>query len=147
MSSVGGRDDRADWSVAVVDADQRPVLWLQVVTEDLPDGRRPKTDPQRVAAPFTMVVSPNQVWLFNGAAEATARFATPPIVARYQPNGPPRVGSRRLMTVLEAWLTDLALGWTELPPPGLEAVEAAGLLDRLRQETWHVAPDELGFRP
>jgi hypothetical protein len=145
MGTVGGVDIPRAMTVVVVDADQQPVL-LAAAADELAAangaGERICDRPAGVA--YGLLVSPSTIALFNGAGrDPIAQWPTD-ILAAYHPDLRlwPR-NPRALMALLEAWLSDVAYGWSGQTPPGGETFEAIGLAERLRRAgPAHVHPDE-----
>lgn len=142
-------------AVVVVDDHERPVLLADATSEAYAaDGARLEFDRQRrevaYGAPYGVLVSPERVRLFNGAGiEPIAEFPTASILGPYTPGASLTYASPRFLVCLaEAWLSDVAYGWSGKDVPACELLEQIGLADKLRAGTSHVAPDERGgLRP
>ena len=102
-------------------------------------------------APYGLLVSPETIRIFNGAGpEPLISLATSEVLASYHSAWHLwRHTPRYLITLVEAWLSDLAWGWRGESVPGAASLEAIGLAAKLRQAApSHVHPDEHGgLRP
>ncbi len=64
------------------------------------------------------------------------RLDTPKVLSHYDPDFTgKRIFGQYLLTLVEAWLRDLAYHWKSLNPPGSEELKAAGILGRIEGGT------------
>jgi hypothetical protein len=72
--------------------------------------------------------------LHNGEVKNTLlTLSTPELLAHYDPEyGRRQIYGHYMEVLVEAWLRDLAFRWKHQAPPGLAALEQAGVAQRLR---------------
>jgi hypothetical protein len=125
--------DREDHTFAVVQVKAHPVeRWTTILP-----GRLAKLD-ERVA--FVLAIDPNHIELYRpgaeGLGEPVVRLDTRQVLQHYDPALPgKRVFEPYLLTLVEAWLRDLAYHWKSENPPGSEELAQAGLLEKLEGGT------------
>src|SRR5262249_60803837 len=97
---------------------------------------------ERFAAPvdFVMTIDPTCIHLYRVAGGNLGRpivhLDTPQILQQYDPEfAKRRVFESYLLTLVEAWLRDLAYHWKSDSPPGAEELRRAGLLEKLEGGT------------
>jgi hypothetical protein len=87
------------------------------------------------SVPFAMLVDPDRIHLYRWDGERVsplASFDTAPVLRTYDPEyGQKRIFERYMITLVEAWLRDLAYGWKSPNPPAAEQLRPTGLPDRL----------------
>jgi hypothetical protein len=85
---------------------------------------------------FVLAIDPDSIQFYKsereGLGERIARLDTRQILEHYDPEFPgKRVFEPYLVTLVEAWLRDLAYHWKSESPPGSEELRRAGLLEKL----------------
>ena len=102
----------------------------------------PLRQPAGLTEPFEFVlnVDPSSIDLYRseggGHQELIVRLDTRQILEFYDPEFPrKRVFESYLLTLVEAWLRDLAYHWKSENPPGSAELGRAGLLERLEGGT------------
>jgi len=154
--AVGGVVASGLWPLVVVDADERPLLVADSADElaaanGAGDRLRRRCDEVRGGARFGLLVSPTSIRIFEaGRAEPVLKLATADVLGSYHPTWHLwQRAPRHLMTLVEAWLSDLAWGWRGLAIPGEAELSATGLVAQLRAaQPLHVHLDEQGgLRP
>ncbi len=124
MPEVGGLASPGRLDALVLDDQQQPVL-RAVAAAALPS--EPLT-----GSTTTLWVCPQVAWLLDEAGRLLAEWDPHTLLARYHGTPQPwRLCPRYLMTLTQAWLSDLAHGWHETPAPGRDQMAAAGLLEHL----------------
>ncbi len=121
--------DREDHAVALVEVKAHPVeSWATIL-----QGQLAKST-ERVA--FVLTIDPNCIQLYRSGGESLGepivRLDTRQVLQHYDPEFPgKRVFESYLLTLVEAWLRDLAYHWKSEDPPGSEELGRAGLLEKL----------------
>ena len=136
-TAVNGFDaavvDKEDHTFALVQVKARP---MERWATSLP---RPMANfDERVD--FVLTVDPNHIYLYRpekeNLGEPVVHLDTRLILQHYDPEFPKkRVFDPYLLTLVEAWLRDLAYHWKSENPPGLEELGRAGLLEKLEGGT------------
>lgn len=147
-----GRPGSPESGVAIVDPDSRPVVYAAAVgcaDESAAGAVRTALAARGHQPRWLLLVDPQRVAFWQAGRQPVADFATDDLVRHYHTDASPwQVSPSLLLTFLEAWLSDLAYGWSESEPPGLAACREAGLLDALSDDAMHVIPDDGGsLRP
>lgn len=125
--------DKENRLVALVEVKAHPVeRWATIVPSQLAKF------PEPVA--FVLTVDPNSIHLYRPTGESLGepivRLDTRQILQNYDPEFPrKRVFEAYLVTLVEAWLRDLAYHWKLPTPPGSEELRMAGLLEKLEGGT------------
>ena len=125
--------DRENHAVALVQVKAHPVeRWAT----NLP-GQLAKFA-QRVA--FVLTIDPNHIELYRPAGEnlgePLVHLDTQQVLQHYDPEfAGKRVFESYLLTLVEAWLRDLAYHWKSENPPGSEELGRTGLLEKLEGGT------------
>lgn len=152
MGTVGGVRAPAGMTLVVVDFEQRPLL-VAAAAEELAaaNGAGDALRHRCAGIGYGLLISPSSIRLFNGTGdEPLASWSTLEVLGSYHP-GFAQMQSTPLamMTLVEAWLSDLAYGWSGRPIPGGDTFERIGLATKLRSSVpAHVHPDERGsLRP
>lgn len=139
MSTVSAPKRLLRADLAAFDASGAPLLLAEIktgpaspdVTERVLFYQRQATPP----VPFGMVADPERIVLFRADAPEQSRveLATADILRLYEPGfGAKRIYPFYFETLVEGWLRDLIFRWKSQEPPGMDAVRAIGLLDRLQ---------------
>jgi len=127
----------------VVDKEDHTVAFVQVKTH--PQGewaanlsRQLAECSERVA--FVLTVDPNHIYLYRPAGEnlgdPIVHLDTRLVLQHYDPEFPKkRVFEPYLLTLVEAWLRDLAYHWKSENPPGSEELGKSGLLEKIEGGT------------
>jgi hypothetical protein len=121
--------DRENHVVALVEVKAHPVArWATVLPKQLPKFAE--------QGAFVLTIDPNGIHLFRPAGEnlgePIVRLDTQQILQHYDPEFPgKRVFESYLLTLVEAWLRDLAYHWKSEKPPGTDELRRAGLLEKL----------------
>lgn len=72
----------------------------------------------------------------EGFGEPVAQLLTREMLEPYEPNfTKKRVFEPYLVTLVEAWLRDMAYHWKSEIPPGWDALRGTGLLERIEEGT------------
>ena len=136
--------------LAAFDADERPVLLAEVKAMSgafataLSWVQNLASNFQRtgLSVPYWMVVDLDQIQIFQ--TEDGSGFvmefqaATGDVLSAYDPAfRQKRIFEDYLLTLVNAWLHDLADQWKSDNPPGLEPLTEAGLVTRLRGGETH----------
>lgn len=142
------------FDTAVVDRENHPVAFVEVkahAVEEwatvLPEQRAKST--QEVA--FLLTIDPDWIRLYrSGAAslgEPIVGLDTRQVLQHYDPEDPgKRVFESYPLTLVEAWLRDLAYHWKSENPPGSMEPGGAGLLELLTGARHSVSePDPCGI--
>ena len=125
--------DRENHAVALVEVKTHPVeTWATILP------RQPANSAERAA--FVLAIDPNCIHLYRPAGEdlgePIVRLDTRQVLQHYDPEFPrKRVFESYLLTLVEAWLRDLAYHWKSENPPGSEELARAGLLEKLEGGT------------
>jgi len=121
--------DREDQTVALVEVKAHPVeRWAPLLPRQLANGA------ERVA--FVLTIDPNSIHLYEPSGEdlgePVVHLDTRQVLQHYDPEFPRRrVFESYLLTLVEAWLRDLAYHWKTENPPGSEELGRAGLREKL----------------
>jgi hypothetical protein len=132
------------FDAAVVDREKHAVALIQVKAD--PVGAKweaiVRGQLERFAdhVDFVMTIDPTSIRLYrvdNGnPGRPIVHLDTPQILQHYDPDFPQRrVFESYLLTLVEAWLRDLAYHWKSEKPPGAEELRRAGLLEKLEGGT------------
>jgi hypothetical protein len=132
------------FDAAVVDRENHAVALIQVKAS--PIGAKGETivrgQLERFAdhVDFVMTVDPASIHLYRVDGSDLGRpivyLETPQILQHYDLEFPKRrVFESYLLTLVEAWLRDLAYHWKSENPPGAEELQRAGLLEKLEGGT------------
>ncbi len=125
--------DRENHTVALVEVKAHPVeRWATILPRQLAKFA------ERVA--FVLTIDPNCIQLYRSGGESLGepivRLDTRQVLQHYDPEFPrERVFESYLLTLVEAWLRDLAYHWKSEDPPGSEELGKAGLLEKLEGGT------------
>ena len=125
--------DRENHTVALVEVKAHPVeRWATILPRQLAKFA------ERVA--FVLTIDPNCIQLYRSGGESLGesivRLDTRQVLQHYDPEFPrERVFESYLLTLVEAWLRDLAYHWKSEAPPGSEELGKAGLLEKLEGGT------------
>jgi hypothetical protein len=125
--------DRDNHAVAFVQVKAHPVeRWATVLPRQLAKFA------ERVA--FVLTIDPNRIQLYRPVGESLGepivQLDTRQVLQHYDPEFPgKRVFDSYLLTLVEAWLRDLAYHWKSENPPGSEELGRAGLLEKLEGGT------------
>lgn len=125
--------DRDDQTIALVEVKAHPVeRWAAILPTQLAKSA------EHLA--FVLAVDPNSIQLYGvqgeGLGEPVARLDTRQILQHYDPDfAGKRVFEPYLLTLVEAWLRDLAYHWKSEDPPGSEELGRTGLLEKLEGGT------------
>jgi hypothetical protein len=125
--------DRENHALVLVEVKAHPVeRWATILPEQLAKFA------ERVA--FVLAIDPNFIQLYRSGEESLgepiARLDTRRVLQHYDPEFPrERVFEPYLLTLVEAWLRDLAYHWKSEDPPGSEELGRAGLLQKLEGGT------------
>ncbi len=126
--------DRENQTVALVEVKTRPLgeRWGTVLAHQL------AIYAERVD--FVLAIDPVNIRLYTVDAgalgEPVAVLDTGRVLECYDPDFPKkRVFESYLLTLVEAWLRDLAYHWKLQHPPGSEELREAGLLEKIEGGT------------
>ena len=125
--------DRENHAVALVQVKAHPVeRWATVLPRQLAKLA------ERVA--FVLTIDPGCIQVYRpggqSLGEPIVRLDTRQVLGHYDPEFPrKRVFESYLLTLVEAWLRDLAYHWKSENPPGSEELGRAGLLEKLEGGT------------
>jgi hypothetical protein len=125
--------DRENHTVALVEVKAHPVeRWATILPRQLAKFA------ERVD--FVLTIDPNCIQLYRSGGESLGepivRLDTRQVLQHYDPEFPrERVFESYLLTLVEAWLRDLAYHWKSEDPPGSEELGKAGLLEKLEGGT------------
>jgi hypothetical protein len=127
------------FDAAVVDRENHPVALVQVKAH--PVARWATILPRQLTefaerVTFLLTIDPNGIQLYRPRGESLGepivRLDTRQVLQHYDPEfSRKRVFESYLLTLVEAWLRDLAYHWKSENPPGSEELGRAGLLERL----------------
>ena len=121
--------DRENHAVALVEVKVHSVeRWATILPSQLAKVA------ERVA--FVLTIDPNCIQLYRSEGESLGEpivcLDTRHVLQHYDPEFPgKRVFESYLLTLVEAWLRDLAYHWKSEDPPGSEELGRAGLLEKL----------------
>ena len=132
------------FDAAVVDRENHAVALVQVKAHPL--GQKWATIlPVQLAkyserVDFVLTIDPDCIHLYGMVEGALVgpivHFDTAQVLQHYDPDfNNRRVFESYLLTLVEAWLRDLAYHWKSENPPGSEELRRAGLLERLEGGT------------
>jgi len=125
--------DKENHTIAFVQVKADPVeRWATVLPKQLADIA------QRVV--FVLTIDPNYIYLYRPEGEKLgepiSHLDTRLVLRHYDPEFPKkRVYASYLLTLVEAWLRDLAYHWKSENPPGSEEIGRAGFLEMLEGGT------------
>jgi hypothetical protein len=125
--------DRENHAIALVQVKAHPVeTWATILPRQLAKSA------ERVAFVFT--IDPNGIQLYRPGGESVGEpivhLDTRQVLQHYDPEfATKRVFESYLLTLVEAWLRDLAYHWKSENPPGSEELGKAGLLEKLEGGT------------
>ena len=125
--------DREDQTVALVEVKAHPVeRWTTILPRQLAQFA------EDVA--FVLAIDPNSIQLYRSGGEdlgePIVRLDTRQVLQHYDPGfAGKRVFEPYLLTLVEAWLRDLAYHWKSEDPPGSEELGRVGLLEKLQGGT------------
>jgi hypothetical protein len=125
--------DRENQAIALIEVKAQPVdSWATNLSRQLTDL------PERVA--FVMAVDPSFIQLYkptdDNLGEPIVQLDTRQVLQHYDPEFPnKRVFESYLLTLVEAWVRDLAYHWKSKNPPGTKELERVGLLEKLEGGT------------
>ncbi|MCC7492602.1 MAG: hypothetical protein IT204_09660 [Fimbriimonadaceae bacterium] len=142
MPSVGGLAPCEQLCLALVGPQDEPLLSVNLAPDGDPRARPNPPAPYglRLTAAGLLLEQHGQRCLALPVAALAGRYAAGDRVAR--------VADRYLLTLVQAWLSDLSFRWHPGDPPGLDEVAACGLLELLQGEVQQVVPDAAGgLRP
>jgi len=147
-----GQDGSPGGGVAIVDRDEQPLLYaaaVRQIDEAVAAATRTALASRGHQPRWLLLVDPERVVFWNPQLQQSAEFPAAELVAHYHTEPSPwQITPSLLLTFLEAWLSDLAFGWSESEPPGMAAFRTTGLLDELAGGAMHVIPDDGGsLRP
>ncbi len=132
------------FAAAVLDREDQPVALIQVKAN--PVGHRwASVHLSQLAklaeqVEFVLTIDPVSVYLYRtkgeNSEEPIVHLDTPQVLQHYDPEfSKRRVFESYLLTLVEAWLRDLAYHWKSESPPGSEELRRAGLLGKLEGGT------------
>ena len=127
--------DRENLPVALIQVKERPLGkdWTHRLESELKLRSLPLTD-------FLLAIDPVRIHLYRvktrDLSDPVVHLDTPKVLSHYDPdfNGK-RIFEHYLLTLVEAWLRDLAYHWKSPNPPGSEELNAAGFLGRVEGGT------------
>ena len=126
--------DRENHAVALIQVKAHPVgdRWMAILPRQLARFG------ERVA--FVLAIDPNSIALYRPEGEKLVgpivKLDTRQVLQHYDPEFPrKRVFEYYLLTLVEAWLRDLAYHWKSADPPGSEELRDAGLLEKVEEGT------------
>lgn len=131
------------FDAAIVDTENHAVALVQVKAHPV-DGwakilpRQLAKFAERVA--FVLAIDPICIQLYKPVGESLGapivHLDTRHVLQHYDPEFPgKRVFESYLLTLVEAWLRDLAYHWKSENPPGSEELGGTGLLEKLEGGT------------
>lgn len=99
-----------------------------------------KLQDANILIPFAMLVDLENIHIFqwdgSNLSAPIASLKTATVLRNYDVEvGIKRIFERYLITLVEAWLRDLAYNWKSEMPPASEQIAAIGLLQRLKGGT------------
>lgn len=127
------------FDAAILDSENRPVAVVEVKAhpiagwEAILPGQLASLA-ERVA--YVVTIDPTSIHVYQPAGalvgEPIVHFDTGQILKHYDAEFPKkRVFESYLLTLVEAWIRDLAYHWKSDAPPGSAELEKAGVLERL----------------
>ncbi len=125
--------DRENHAIALVQVKAHPVeSWAPFFSRKLAQFAERGT--------FVLTIDPNSIHLYRPSGEdlgePIVHLDTRQVLQHYDPELPGRrVFASYLLTLVEAWLRDLAYHWKSENPPGSEELGKAGLLEKLEGGT------------
>jgi hypothetical protein len=133
----------ARFDAVVVDRDNHAIILVEAAAHPAEKSvPLPPRQPTSLTEPveFVLNVDPSSIYLYRleGARlqEPILRLDTRQILQFYDPEfSSKRVFESYLLTLVEAWLRDLAYHWKSENPPGSAELERIGLLERLQGGT------------
>lgn len=133
------------FDAAVFDRENLPVALIQVKARPLGNEWTPllRTELKRKPGPpaaFLLAIDPVCIHLYRltekELGDPVVHLNTPKILSHYDPDFTgKRIFEHYLLTLVEAWLRDLAYHWKSPNPPGSEELQAAGFLGRVEGGT------------
>jgi hypothetical protein len=133
------------FDTAVVDQENRVVALIQVKARPLGEEWTPllRNELKRRPLPppiFLLAIDPVYINLYRLAEkeliDPVVQLDTAKILSHYDPDfTEKRIFEFYLLTLVEAWLRDLAYHWKSPTPPGSEELHAAGFLGRVEGGT------------
>ena len=131
------------FDVAVVDKEDNPVALVQVKAHGV--ERSTTTLSKQLSqfaerGTFILTIDPNSIYLYKltgeKLGEPIVHLDTRLVLQDYDPEfSGKRVFESYLLTLVEAWLRDLAYHWKSHNPPGIEELGRVGLVERLEGGT------------
>ena len=132
-----------EFDTAVVDRENHPVALVEVKAH--PVERWATVLPGQLAksaegVAFFLTIDPNCIQLYRSGegslGEPIVRLDTRQVLQHYDPElAGKRVFQPYLLTLVEAWLRDLAYHWKSEYPPGSDELGRTGLLEKLEGGT------------
>ncbi len=125
--------DRENHAVALVQVKADPVgSWATILPTQLPKFAE--------SVAFVLTIDPNCIQLYTPVGESLGepivQLDTQQVLQHYDPEySRKRVFEPYLLTLVEAWLRDLAYHWKSEDPPASEELGRAGLLEKLEGGT------------
>jgi hypothetical protein len=124
-----------DPSIVALDKDDQPILMIDVRSSDffaLTDINILKMENYQ-HIPYLMFVNSNVIRIFKTPSfEGILRLNTKETLTFYATEiNKKRVSTSFIMTLIQAWLRDLAYHWKSEIPPHQEEIQKIGLLDYL----------------
>lgn len=135
---VGAVPEQAVAPVWVMDDAQRPLIEIVIADEvaaanGAADQLAARCSTTGDGAAFGLLVSPVAIRLLDAQGTALAYLPTPAVLVAYHQGWGAQPGSRsHLLTLVEAWLSDLAWRWRGGEVPGEAELAASGLPALLR---------------
>ena len=137
----------AGFDAAVLDREDLPVALIQVKAQPLGKEWTPMLRNQLETyrkhlpnADFLLAVDPACMHLYRlhgiDLDGPIVHFDTPQVLSHYEPEfGKKRIFERYVLTLVEAWLRDLAYHWKSAKPPGSDELAAVGFLAKVEGGT------------
>lgn len=132
------------FDAAVVDRENHAVALIQVKAHPIGD-RWTTILPKQLArfgerVAFVLTIDLNNIVMYRPEGETLVgpivQLDTRQVLQHYDPEFPKkRVFESYLLTLVEAWLRDLAYHWKSDNPPGSEELRGAGLLEKVEGGT------------
>ena len=137
------------FDAAVFDREDHPVAVIQVKAHPL--GKQwtslLRTEKERITkafpdAAFLLAIDPQYILVYGLSGkemcDPVVRLDTPQVLSHYDPEfAGERHFEQYLVTLVEAWLRDLAYHWKSAKPPGSDELAAVGFLGRVEGGTTH----------
>jgi hypothetical protein len=127
--------DRERLPVALIQVKARPLgkEWTAIVRSELKQRPFPPAD-------FLLAIDPICIHLYRltdrELGDPVVHLDTTKVLSHYDPDFTgKRIFEFYLLTLVEAWLRDLAYHWKSPNPPGSEELNAAGFLGRVEGGT------------